>query len=407
MSAIQTKPRRLFNILGLIVAGMLGFALAKMTTRPTPFSVASRPDAAETSGSAAKLAVDESDLAAIGIELGTVTAGSLSAEIRAPAVVSSAPDAQAIVTAHAAGTLVSIDKQLGDTVRAGEILARVESREAAAIAADRDVAISRASLARSVMQREKGLFDQHVTPRQDLEAAEAQLVAAQSEERRARAAAANAHVAGDGRSIQIVSPLSGHITAADARLGSFVQADTELFRIADPSQIQIEASVTAADAAHIAAGDSAVVTLRSRNSIDAVVRSVTAAIDEQTRSATVVLSLVDPQKKPSASDGPDAGKSPLRGLPAPGEFVQVVITPRAASPAGFVVPEEAVQRIDGRDVVFARTRTGFRVQPVIVGSRSGGRSLVLSGLTAGEKIATRNAFFLKAELGKGAEEDEE
>jgi hypothetical protein len=68
MSAIQTKPRRLFNILGLIVAGMLGFALAKMTTRPTPFSVASRPDAAETSGSAAKLAVDESDLAAIGIE---------------------------------------------------------------------------------------------------------------------------------------------------------------------------------------------------------------------------------------------------------------------------------------------------------------------------------------------------
>jgi cobalt-zinc-cadmium efflux system membrane fusion protein len=33
--------------------------------------------------------------------------------------------------------------------------------------------------------------------------------------------------------------------------------------------------------------------------------------------------------------------------------------------------------------------------------------LVLSGLTAGEQIATRNAFFLKAELGKGAEEDEE
>jgi cobalt-zinc-cadmium efflux system membrane fusion protein len=84
-----------------------------------------------------------------------------------------------------------------------------------------------------------------------------------------------------------------------------------------------------------------------------------------------------------------------------------VITPRAASSAGFVVPDEAVQRIDGRDVVFARTQAGFRVQPVIVGSRSGGRSLVLSGLTAGEQIATRNAFFLKAELGKGAEEDEE
>jgi cobalt-zinc-cadmium efflux system membrane fusion protein len=405
MSATQTNQRRLFGILALAVAATLGFALARMTTKPVAPSAALHPDATEASGGAAKLDLEESHLAAVGIELETVTTGNLSAEIRAPAAVSSAPGAQAIVTAHAAGTLVSIDKRLGDTVRAGETLARVESREAAAIAADRDVAISKASLARSVMQREKGLFEQHVTPRQDLETAQAQLSAAESEERRARAAAANAHVGADGRSIQIVSPLSGHITAADARLGSFVQADTELFRIADPSHIQFEASVTAADAARITAGDPAVVESRSRNSIDAVVRSVTSAINEQTRSATVVLSLADPPKK-SRSDGPGAGRNPLEGLPATGELVQVVITPRAASPAGFVVPEEAVQRIDGRDVVFARTQTGFRVQPVVVGSRSGGRSLVLSGLVAGEKIATRNAFFLKAELGKGAEEDE-
>jgi len=405
MSATQTNQRRLFGILALLVAGTLGFALAKMTTKPVVSSAALHPDATEASAGAAKLDLEESHLAAVGIELETVTTGNLSAEIRAPAAVSPAPGAQAIVTAHAAGTLVSIDKRLGDTVRAGETLARVESREAAAIAADRDVAISKASLARSVMQREKGLFEQHVTPRQDLETAQAQLSAAESEERRARAAAANAHVGVDGRSIQIVSPLSGHITAADARLGSFVQADTELFRIADPSHIQFEASVTAADAARITAGDPAVVESRSRNSIDAVVRSVTSAINEQTRSATIVLSLADPPKK-SRSDGPGAGRNPLEGLPASGELVQVMITPRAASPAGFVVPEEAVQRIDGRDVVFARTQTGFRVQPVVVGSRSGGRSLVLSGLAAGEKIATRNAFFLKAELGKGAEEDE-
>src|SRR5882724_5551766 len=334
MSAIQTNQRRLIGILGLIVAGTLGFALAKMTTQPKPSSAASRPDAAETSAAAAQLAVDGSNLAAVGIELETVTAGSLSAEIRAPAVVSSAPGAQATVTAHATGTLISIDKQLGDTVRAGEILARVESREAAAIAADRDVAISKASLARSVMQREKSLFEQHVTPRQDLEAAQAQLVAAESEERRARAAAASAHVAADGRSVQIVSPLSGHITAAEARLGSFVQADTELFRIANPSDIQLEASVTAAEAARITAGDPAVVESRSRNSIGAVVRSVTSAIDEQTRSATVVLSLADPLKK-SKSDGPGGGRNPLEGLPATGELVQVVMTPRGASPTGF------------------------------------------------------------------------
>src|SRR5882724_12527438 len=232
MSAIQTN-RRLFSILALAVAGTLGFALAKMTTKQVASSAVLQPDATESLAAAAKLDLEESHLAAVGIELETVTTGNLSAEIRAPAAVSSAPNAQAIVTPHAAGTLVSIDKRLGDTVRAGETLARVEIGEAAAIAADRDVAISKASLARSVMQREKGLFEQHVTPRQDLEAAQAQLTAAESEERRARAAAATAHVGTDGHSIEIISPISGNITAADARMGMFVQADAELFRIAD------------------------------------------------------------------------------------------------------------------------------------------------------------------------------
>jgi cobalt-zinc-cadmium efflux system membrane fusion protein len=41
-----------------------------------------------------------------------------------------------------------------------------------------------------------------------------------------------------------------------------------------------------------------------------------------------------------------------------------------------------------------------------VGSRSGGRVSITSGLNAGETIATTNAFFLKAEIGKGAGGDE-
>ena len=115
MSATQTHQRRLFGILALVVAGTLGFALAKMTTKPAASSAALDPDATEASGGAAKLDLEESHLAAVGIELETVTAGNLSAEIRAPAAVSSAPGAQAIVTAHAAGTLVSIDKRLGES----------------------------------------------------------------------------------------------------------------------------------------------------------------------------------------------------------------------------------------------------------------------------------------------------
>ena len=57
----------------------------------------------------------------------------------------------------------------------------------------------------------------------------------------------------------------------------------------------------------------------------------------------------------------------------------------------------------GRDVAFVRTPEGFQVRPVTLGARSAGRVEIVSGLAPGQAIAVRNAFLLKAELGKGEE----
>ena len=66
----------------------------------------------------------------------------------------------------------------------------------------------------------------------------------------------------------------------------------------------------------------------------------------------------------------------------------------------IAVPEAAVQVLDDNDVVFVRTERGFQAQPVEIGTRSGGRVTILSGLEAGQTIATTNAFLLKAEIEK-------
>ena len=86
--------------------------------------------------------------------------------------------------------------------------------------------------------------------------------------------------------------------------------------------------------------------------------------------------------------------------------MQVRITTKSNAGKAVVVPDEAVQSVNGRDAVFVRTDNGFKVAPVSVAARSGGRASILSGLNAGETIATKNAFLLKAELSKGAEEEE-
>src|SRR5258708_27004548 len=144
-----------------------------------------------------------------------------------------APNGGAVVTGHAAGPIVSLAKQLGDAVRVGETLAIVESREAASMAADSSVAESKAALARSALAREQELYNQRVTPRQDLERVQAELAAADAEVRRAHEAAAASHVTPDGR-IAVTSPLVGKSPASRAALGTLVQPHTEPFRIAGP-----------------------------------------------------------------------------------------------------------------------------------------------------------------------------
>ena len=70
-----------------------------------------------------------------------------------------------------------------------------------------------------------------------------------------------------------------------------------------------------------------------------------------------------------------------------------------------MVPAEAVQTLEGRDVVFVRTTTGFTARPVTVGARGAGHAAIVVGLRPGETIATANAFFLKAQMRKPTGEE--
>jgi membrane fusion protein, heavy metal efflux system len=278
---------------------------------------------------------------AAGIITEATQAGGLGAEIIAQGVVAAAPDGEAVLTARADGAIVRISKRLGDSVSAGEAIATLESRDASAIAAERSTANARAIAARAAYAREKRLFDARVTARQDLEAAQATLAEAEAEVRRTNAAASAAKVTGDGRSLAVVSLISGRITKADATLGAYVTAGTELFRVADPRRIQINASLLPADARRVQPGDRAVIELIGGETIGATVRSATPALDPETKVATLVLI-------------PDGG-----GQLTPGQGLRVRITPSTASASTAIgVPEEAVQSFKGRDVVFRQGLSG-------------------------------------------------
>jgi membrane fusion protein, heavy metal efflux system len=70
-------------------------------------------------------------------------------------------------------------------------------------------------------------------------------------------------------------------------------------------------------------------------------------------------------------------------------------------PVEVHVPRAALQTIGRERVVFVRTRSGFQKRAVIIGRSDEQAVEIVFGLSAGEEIAVKNTFLLKAELGKG------
>ncbi|TSP14637.1 MULTISPECIES: CzcB/NccB family metal efflux transporter periplasmic adaptor subunit [Cupriavidus] len=376
------------------VAAAVGFGAARLSgsEKSSASSLAAevqKPEAAAKKPSEQEVKIPAAYLAAANIAVEPVASAAVGTEILAPATVTAVPGSEAAIASRAAGAVQRIQRRLGDVVHAGDVLAVVDSPDAAAMAAERKVAQAKADLARKTYEREVTLFQQGVTPRQEMEAAKAALDVAQAEALRAATVAQSAHLSSDGRSVAVVSPIAGKITAQSVTLGAFVAPQAELFRVAGAGAVQVEAAVTAADTSRIAAGSDATILLANGSPLPARVQAVTPTATGAARAATVVVEPVRPTDRLVVGEG-----------------VQVRLRTAASEAASLSVPEDAVQNLDGRDVLFVRTQDGFRPRAVLVGTRSGGAAQILSGVRAGEQVATRNAFLVKAEMNKGGGDEE-
>lgn len=400
MEQQQTRPQsrtmRLPVIaIALAAAAALGFGAARMLA-PKAVGVGAAPAASSTAGTAkddkseadgfAEIKIPAEYLKIAQIAVQAVGSGDMATEIPSAGTVIASPGSEAVILSRASGNVTRINRQLGDSVKAGDVLAQVDSLEAATMSADRNTTFARAELARKTYAREKSLFDQGVAPRQDVETAQAALAVAEAEARRATMVARAANLSKDGTSITVVSPISGKVALQSVTLGAFVQPQTELFRVAGNGKPLVEASVAAADVSRITVGTRATIIPASGTPVEATVRSVAPTVNGATHAAMVLLTLVS-----------------TNTVLVVGEGVQVHLHLKNNS-NGMVVPEDAVQSIDGRDVLFVRTAEGFRPTAVLVGTRSGGIAQIVEGIKAGKQVATRNAFLIKADMIKAAKD---
>jgi cobalt-zinc-cadmium efflux system membrane fusion protein len=329
-------------------------------------------------------------IADAGIEVTRPTVGGVAGAIELSATIEGDPQGVQVVSTSVGGRLVSLTRNLGQSVSRGDPLAIIESREAASLKAEVEAARARSALAQSNLRREQRLFAERVSPEQDLVAAR---TAATEASIALRLAQQQLSATGSGggalNRIAVRSPIAGQIIARSATLGQAVAADAELFRVANLSKVTVTTSLVPTDAGRVKPGVRVEVTAPGRRQ-EGRVTFVSPILDETTRLVPVIATL-------------DNAGSTWRV----GETVNVSILVPATGDRTVAVPSAAVQMIEDKSFVFVRTATGFRAIPVTLGRTNGGQVTVTAGLTGSERIASTNSFTLKAELGKGAGGDED
>ena len=329
-------------------------------------------------------------IADAGIEVTRPTVGGVAGAIELSATIEGDPQGVQVVSTSVGGRLVSLTRNLGQSVSRGDPLAIIESREAASLKAEVEAARARSALAQSNLRREQRLFAERVSPEQDLVAAR---TAATEASIALRLAQQQLSATGSGggalNRIAVRSPIAGQVIARSATLGQAVAADAELFRVANLSKVTVTTSLVPTDAGRVKPGVRVEVTAPGRRQ-EGRVTFVSPILDETTRLVPVIATL-------------DNAGSTWRV----GETVNVSILVPSTGDRTVAVPSAAVQMIEDKSFVFVRTATGFRAIPVTLGRTNGGQVTVTAGLTGSERIASTNSFTLKAELGKGAGGDED
>ena len=221
--------------------------------------------------------------------------------------------------------------------------------------------------------RANRLYAAEAVPQRRVHEAEIRLAAA----REALASLGGSGAAGaDGR-VVIRAPLSGVVASRSLTPGSRVDAGVELFTVVDPSLVWLEARVPAGDAARVGPRSQATFRVAGNDTVLSVSRTVSvgSVIDSVSRTILVIYEVPNPH-----------------GLLKIGMHAQVAVG-TARKVTGVVIPSSAIVEEDGRPVVYVQPEgERFERREIQPGGTSEGRTVVLSGIKAGERVVTGAAY---------------
>jgi membrane fusion protein, multidrug efflux system len=281
---------------------------------------------------------------------------------------------QTAIAAQVPGAVVSMQVKAGDTVKAGQVLLRLDARAAEQTAAAGSAQVQAARAAQEVatrdFERQQQLFQKNYISQAALDRAEAQYKATQAE---AAAQLASAGAARTQSGFYVVkAPYDGVVSDVTVVLGDMAMPGRPLLTVYDPRALRVSVAVPQMVAARLTPGQSVQIELPGAlaGRITSVKTQRLPAVDPATHTLELRLDL-------------PAG---LSGV-TPGMFARAWLPVAGAAEARLYVPARAIVRRAELSAVYVMGVDGRALlRQVRLGRSIGDNVEVLAGVSAGERV---------------------
>lgn len=324
------------------------------------------------------------------VELGSVKRGDVAAHLT---VVGNLVGLQTVdVAPRIAGRLLSVSVEMGDQVRRGQVIAKVEDRELAEQVrqAEASLEVSKATIrqreadlkvAELNFDRSKNLFARQLLAKQALDdtesrylAAVAQLDLSKAQENQTEARLQELRF--NLQNTVITSPVDGFVGRRNVDPGAMVNTNTAIASVVEISRLKLVVNVVEKDLRMVSAGDSGIVEVDAYpgEKFNGRIARVAPVLDPATRTAAIEIEIPNPGYR-------------LK----PGMYARITLTVEERKNTLVAAKSAIIDFENKRGVWMPTDETRARFVPVELGLEGTDTIEILSGVKEGDRFVTTGA----------------
>lgn len=374
-------------------------------------------------------ALTEEQMKAVGISLGKIEMKDLTSLVKANGVLSVPNNRKATVTSLYGGVIKTLNVQIGDHVRKGQVIASINNPEYIQLQEQYLTVNSRIAFAEQEYRRQRELFDNDAGAKKNLQSSDAELKSLRTQrsslQRQLQLMGISPGKVSNGNlrsGLVITSPISGTVSSINAQIGSYVDVASPVLDIIDNSSIHLDLQVFEKDLPKMKVGQTVQFKLTNNPETlyNATVFSIGSSFENESKTISVHASVTG--NKVGLIDGMNVtgmvslGNSSTAAVPdeaiveADGKFYVFIQTSK--KPEEHAEEEEGGEKEEGTKEAAHTKNQGktlnFEKIEIVKGSSDLGYTAItpVTKIAPDTNIVVKGAFFVNAKLSNsGGHED--